>query len=169
MQSSSPISLDLNPFHPMNSKHLAFLIAFIFSAILSPAHAGADSPEQKKAAAVAENFINAYVEAIPSFDGYLGAVAWVKRNPLASQDFKKRLEELYRQALREDPGFGYGADAVLGAQDYPDGFKVTSTRIDGNQAHLELEGTTPFPSTLRMILIRHKDSWLVEASGDLVE
>jgi hypothetical protein len=153
----------------MNSKHIAFLIAFIFSAILSPAHAGADSPEQKKAATVAEKFINAYVQAIPSFDGYLGAVAWVKRNPLASPDFKKGLEELYRQALREDPEFGYGADAVLGAQDYPDGFKAKSVRINGDWVTVDLQGTQPFPMPLRMVLIRHKDSWLVEASGDLVE
>ena len=129
----------------------------------------ASTSDQAKAAAVAENFINSYVQAIPSFDGYMGAVAWVKRSPLASPDFKKRLEDLYRNALREDPEFGYGADAVLGAQDYPDGFKVTSVRIDGNKAIVDLLGTEPFEMKLRMILIRHKDTWLVEASGDLVE
>ncbi|MCS7008344.1 MAG: hypothetical protein NZL93_00215 [Chthoniobacterales bacterium] len=66
---------------------------------------------------MAEKFINAYVQAIPSFDGPLCAVAWVKRHPLASPNFKKRLEDLYRKALREDPEGGYGFDAVLGAQD----------------------------------------------------
>lgn len=153
----------------MNPRLLALILFLAFLAVLNPMNAAAGSPDQTKAAAVAEKFINAYVQAIPSFDGYLGAVAWVKRNPLASPNFKKRLENLYRQALCEDPENGYGADAVLGAQDYPDGFQTKSIRINGDRATLELVGTQPFPMPLRMILTRHKDSWLVEASGDLVE
>lgn len=128
-----------------------------------------NAPDQEKAGAVATEFINAYIQAIPQFDGYMGAATWVNRSPLASENFKKRLEALYRKALQEDPEFGYGADAVLGAQDFPDAFAVQSVRIDGDRATIELKGTTPFPSILRMILIRDKDSWLVEASGDLIE
>ncbi|MFY8217267.1 MAG: hypothetical protein ACOVMP_11780 [Chthoniobacterales bacterium] len=131
--------------------------------------ADGDSSEQKKAAAVAAEFINSYVKAIPQFESSMSGADWVKRSPLASPEFKKRLADLYRQALRDDPEMGYGADAVLGAQDYPDSFKVQSVRIDGDQAAVELLSTEPFEMELRMTLIRHEDSWLVDGSGDLVE
>lgn len=98
----------------------------------------------------------------------MGAAAWVKRNPLASPNFKKRLEDLYREALREDPKIGYVAHAVLSGQDYADSFEVQSVRIDGGRATLALRGTIPFKMDLHMVLIRHKDSWLADASGDLV-
>ena len=153
----------------MNSKPLTIVIFLVLLAVLTPVSSTTASTDQTQAATVAETFINAYVQAIPGFDGYMGAVAWVKRNPLASPNFKKRLEDLYRQALREDPELGYGADAVLGAQDYPDGFKVQSVQVDGNKAIVDLLGTEPFEMKLRMILLRNKGSWLVEASGDLVE
>jgi hypothetical protein len=116
---------------------------------------------------VAAEFINAYVKAIPEFDGYLGAVAWVKKHPLASADFKLRLEERYRKALEDDPEMGYGSDAVLSAQDYPDAYKVESVRITGDRAFIELQGVPPVPLPLRMILIRDGESWLVDGSGDL--
>jgi hypothetical protein len=153
----------------MNLKLLASIPVLVFLANLTPLNAAPNSSDQQNAAAVAEKFINAYVQAIPSFHGYMGAVAWVKKQPLASPNFKKLLEALYRQALREDPEIGYGADAVLGAQDYPDAFQVKSVGLNGDKATVDLVGTPPFPMPLRMILIRNNDSWLVDASGDLIE
>ena len=144
-------------------------IALLLLAALNPVHAAPESPDSTKAVTVAEDFINSYIQAIPSFDGYMGAVAWVKGHALASPNFKKRLENLYRKALREDPELGYGADAVLGGQDHPEQYKVQSVRIEGDRALVDLIGKEPIPLKLRMILTRHNNSWMVEASGDLVE
>jgi len=147
-----------------------FLASFVTGLfVLFPQWASSTPDDADKAGAVAVEFINAYVKAIPGFDGYLGAVDWVKNHPLASDDFKQRLEALYRKSLEDDPEMGYGADAVLSAQDYPDAYAVESVHITGEKAVVGLRGVAPVSANLRVILIRAGDSWLVDASGDLAE
>lgn len=154
----------------MTAKPLSILLALLATAILPPTAALANTAsDQKKAAEVAEKFINSYVRATERFQDYMAAVNWVKRNPLASPNFKKRLEQLYLEALREEPEIGYGSDAVVGGQDSPINYKAQSVKIRGNRAFVVLLGTVPFTASLRVILVRHKNSWLVEASGDLIE
>ncbi|GAB4173561.1 MAG: hypothetical protein Fur0032_13200 [Terrimicrobiaceae bacterium] len=126
------------------------------------------SADRDAAAAVAAEFLNSYILAIPSFQGSMDAARWVEKSRLATPDFKKRLSELYRRALKEDPELGYGADAVLGAQDYPESFRVHKISIQNGMATAVLRGTRPFEMDVPMVLIREGNSWLVDGSGDLV-
>ncbi len=142
----------------------------LLSLLFLPVAAAKDPTEtQAAASAVAQEFFNAYVLALPTLDGYEGVIAWVRKNPLASAHFQTALQTLYRDALREDPELGYGADAILGAQDYPEAFEVKSVKVDGNQAMVELVGRAPFPLPVRALLKKEHGQWLVEASGDLLQ
>ncbi len=153
----------------MNVRRLGLVAFGAVLLVFGAEQARSSSEDGDKAGAVAAEFINAYVKAISKFDGYLEAVAWVRKHPLASPSFKQRLEELYRKALEDDPEMGYGSDAVLSAQDFPDAYTVESVRVQGDRAVVELKGVPPVPLPLRMILIRDGESWLVDGSGDLAK
>lgn len=139
----------------------------VFAELHLPGEAADQSGDEVKAAQVATSFINGYVQAIPRFKDERAAITWVQRSPLASANFKKNLETLYRGARRDDPEMGYGADAVVGGQDYPTAYEIKTVRVAGDRAEVHLVGVQPNPMPLRMVLIRHRDSWLVEGSGDL--
>lgn len=147
--------------------------ATLFSLLISlliplQSQAAGPSADRDAAAAVATEFLNAYVRAIPSFNDQMDAARWVQKSRLATPGFKKRLSDLYRKALKDDPELGYGADAVLGAQDYPDSFRVHEITIQDGTATVLMRGIQPFEMDVPMVLIRSGDSWLVDASGDLV-
>ncbi len=125
--------------------------------------------ESEPVAAAAEEFINSYIRASENFEGPLSAVEWIKNSKLVTDNFKQRLEALYKQALEADPELGYGADAVIGGQDWPDRFYAKNVFIVANRAEVLLSGPEDFPMTLKMILVREGERWLVEASGDLVQ
>lgn len=116
---------------------------------------------------VALEFINAHVAA-PG--GYEEVIARVEANPNVTERFKQALAKLYRDALKQDPELGYGADAVISGQDSPDRFRVKSRRIHGGRARVVLIGAEPpnFPMEVKVDLVREDGRWLIDSSGDLV-
>jgi hypothetical protein len=117
---------------------------------------------------VAMDFINAHV-AEPV--GYEETIARVEASPLVTARYKSALAKLYRDALKEEPDLGYGADAVIGGQDNPDRFRVKSCQVADARARVVLVGADPpdFPMEVKVDLVRENGRWLVDASGDLVK
>jgi hypothetical protein len=135
--------------------------AFFFAANLF-----AESGDEAAAGKVAVNFINSHVSELV---GYEETIARVETSPLVTDRYKQALAKLYRDALKEDPEMGYGADAVIGGQDCPESFRVKSSSVEDGRARVVLIGEDPaFPMEVRVDLIREDGKWLVDASGALV-
>jgi hypothetical protein len=117
--------------------------------------------------AVAQRFINAHVT---DAKGEAGTINWVQANPDVTARFKAKLKRLYGEALAEDPGYGYGADAILGGQDAADCYRIGRCVVEGPRAQVLLlgEGSEP-PLEVRVHLIQENGRWLVDASGDLIK
>ena len=91
------------------------------------------------AGSVAEAFINEHISSAP---GYEETMARVQASPLVTERYKKTLTKLYRDALKEAPEYGYGADAVVGGQEHPDRMHVKNSKIDGDRARESRLGAT---------------------------
>ncbi len=151
-------------------KSLMIAIA-AFVCLLSPSMAQSQD-DQTIASGVAVEFINAYVKAIPGFDsGYESTIKWVSKRQDVTERLKTALAKLYRDALKADPEMGYGADAILSAQDFPDSYRLKSVKVDSKKgvAMVVLVGEAPMESDLRMKLALQDGSWLVDGSGDLMK
>ena len=126
-------------------------------------------PDEDAGAAgrVAADFINEHISSPP---GYEETMARVEASPLVTERYKKALAKLYRDALKEAPDYGYGADAVVGGQEYPDRMRVKTSKVDGDRARVVLIGEeASFPMEVKVDLVRQDGRWLVDASGDLIE
>ena len=124
------------------------------------------SPRPADPGPVALRFINGHVAAVP---GYEETIARVQASELVTERYQEALTKLYRDALKQDPEYGYGADAVIGWQDSPDRFRVKSSKVDGDRARVVLIGEDPqFPMEVNVDLVREDGRWLVDASGDLI-
>ena len=116
---------------------------------------------------VALEFINAHVAELLDYEG---TIARVEASPSVTKRYKAMLAKLYRDALKNDPELGYGADAVIGGQDCPERFRVKRSRIAGDRARVVLIGEDPeFPMEVKVDLVRGDAGWLIDASGDLVK
>ena len=152
------------------SKFLIVAVA-AFACLICPSRAQPQD-ERKIASGVAVEFINAYVAAIPGFDsGHESAIKWVSKRKDVTDRFKTALAKLYRDALKADPEMGYGADAVLSAQDFPDSFRLKSAKVDPKKgiAMVVLVGEAPMDMDLKMKLVNQEGTWLVDGSGDLMK
>jgi hypothetical protein len=116
---------------------------------------------------VALQFINDHVSSPP---GYEETIARVEASPLVTKHYKKALTKLYRDALKKEPEYGYGADAVIGGQESPERFRVKSSKIEGDRAFVVLIGEdADFLMEVKVELVREDGCWLVDASGDLTQ
>jgi hypothetical protein len=132
---------------------------------LGPLYAGESAGNA--AGEVAVQFINDHVS---SPHGYEETIARVEASPLVTERYKKALTKLYRDALKKEPEYGYGADAVIGGQDSPERFRVKSSKTEGDRARVVLIGEDPgFPMEVKVELLREDGRWLVDASGDLIQ
>jgi hypothetical protein len=118
---------------------------------------------------IAVEFVNRYAKVAPTFSaGDASALAWIAKQPVVTERFRKGLTRLYRDARKSDPEAGYGSDAILGGQDFPDSFRVLSSTIEGDKAKVVLIGTDPgFPMEVKVALIQTSGKWFVDGSGDL--
>ena len=116
---------------------------------------------------VALQFINDHVSSPP---GYEETIARVEASPLVTEHYKKALAKLYRDALKKEPEYGYGADAVIGGQESPERFRVKSSKTEGDRAFVVLIGEdADFLMEVKVELVREDGCWLVDASGDLTQ
>lgn len=120
---------------------------------------------------MAQTFIDSYVNAISGDNGgYQAGLALVKSSPHTSENFKKSLAKLYSDALKSDPEMGYGADAVISGQDFPDaGFRVEQVKMKGDTARATAKSRDKqFPMDVVMSLVKVDGAWKIDASGDLL-
>lgn len=143
------------------------LTAFALGILMGVGQLSAAEQDSGAAGRVAADFINEHISSPP---GYEETIARVEASPLVTERYKKALTKLYRDALKEAPNYGYGADAVVGGQEYPDRMRVKTSKVDGDRARVVLiGGETTFPMEVKVDLVRKDGRWLVDASGDLIE
>lgn len=145
---------------------LVVLIAALCFVLALDAEADSVGPKE-----VAQTFIDSYVNAISGDNvGYQAGLALVKSSPHTSEKFKKSLANLYSDALKSDPEMGYGADAVISGQDFPDaGFRVERVKMKGDTARATAKSRDKqFPMDVVMSLVRVDGIWKVDAAGDLL-
>jgi hypothetical protein len=76
---------------------------------------------EAKVTARAQRFVDDYNRAILLRDGTFDeSLAWVAKNPLVTSEYKRALAKAYRDAQEKDPEFGYGADAVICEEVFPE-------------------------------------------------
>ena len=152
----------------MSSMNVSFCrgALLVSSAFFFAANLHAENADEAAAGKVAAEFINAHVAELV---GYEETIARVEASPLVTDHYKQALAKLYRDALKEDPEMGYGADAVIGGQDCPDSFRVKSSSVEDSRARVVLIGEDPaFPMEVKVDLVLEDGQWLVDASGALV-
>ena len=145
------------------------LTAFALSILMGIGQLSAAEQDEDAGAAgrVAADFINEHISSPP---GYEETIARVEASPLVTERYKTALTKLYRDALKEAPDYGYGADAVVGGQEHPDRMRVKTSKVEGDRARVVLIGEeASFPMEVKVDLVRQDGRWLVDASGDLIE
>ena len=97
------------------------------------------------------------------------AIAWVTKNPLATSEYKRALAKAYRDAQKEDPDIGYGADAVICGQVFPEkGCEVKRVWIEGPLAFVFLVSRDPkFMHVIHARFVRKNGDWLLDGTGSL--
>lgn len=142
---------------------LSLLLVLAASQIL----VGGENAEARKAGKAAMDFVTAYLKATEHITGYKETIAWVKKSPLVTSDYKTALEKLYKDAWRKDPEYGYGADAILSSQDNPESYSIDRVKAKGGSAWVELAGHPNYQGLLKVGLVRQDGNWLVNSSGDV--
>lgn len=109
-------------------------------------------------------FINGYVENANLMGKAIETREWANQNPLASEHFKRTLNQLIGDAEKADPELGLDFDPILDAQDYPDeGFKVEEA--DEETGYVTVAGKKWTDFKVKMKLVRAGQQWLVDGCG----
>ncbi len=148
----------------------------LFSAALAivalsvlPALASGDSPDDKAAAEVALKFINQYADYSDSRDFQCDA-RWIKKCPLCTPEFGKRLDAFNAHWKKINPYVGFGADPVVSSNGgVPDTFSIKSVKVTGERARAIALGDKSFPMQVPIKLVKVDGKWLVDGSGELAK
>ena len=109
---------------------------------------------------VAIDFLNSYIENGIS----AGMLDWTKTSSLATENFKKELEQIVNKAWEEEPEFGLDFDPIFDGQDYPtDGFELFD--IDKETGYVIAKGIKWESFKVTLKLINENGKTLVEGSG----
>jgi hypothetical protein len=127
----------------------------------------ATANDQADITATVQRFYDAYVKQLPTINGYEGTIAWVNKSSRVTAEYKEALAALYRDALKKDPEYGFGADAVIAGNDWPDsGFAVRRVWLDGPRAFVFLSGRDPGSlHTVNVRVVKRDGKWLIDGSG----
>ena len=98
------------------------------------------APRSNDPGSVALRFVQAH---LAHSHGEAQKLVWVQSNPNVTERFKAALTKLYDEALAEDRDYGFGADAIIGGQDFADSYRVESCVLDGDRARVVLAGRDP--------------------------
>jgi hypothetical protein len=142
-------------------------IGAVFCSFLLLGSIHAMAPRSSDRGSVALRFIQAH---LAQSNGEVQDLVWVQSNPNVTDQFKAALTKHYGEALAEDPDYGYGADAIIGGQDFADSYRVESCVVDGHRARVVLAGKDPHSAMkINVELVQVQGRWLVDASGDLIK
>lgn len=137
------------------------VLALLFTATVALAD------DQADITATVQRFYDAYVKQLPKENGYEGTIAWVNKSSRVTAEYKTALASLYRDALKKDPEYGFGADAVIAGNDWPDsGFAVRRVWLDGPRAFVFLSSRNPGDAhTVNVRVVKRDGKWLIDGSG----
>lgn len=128
-----------------------------------------DETDGRNAGIAAAKFINDYCAA--TFADQRQVIAWVGKRQDVFPIYKERLSKLYRDALKQDPEVGYGADAILSTvEDGGSKYRVVDTFFGRAHITLTLQATAPADCKhqVRVVMMQDEDGkWKVRSSGDL--
>ena len=130
------------------------------------AHAGTNCAPQVQAAA--SKFIDGYIEFLNGIDAHTNRLTrdqWVKRNKIATTNFKSSYRELEDEANKSDPELGLDMDPILVAQDWP----ATGFVADGCDAsgYVSLRGKSEGWADFKLVVkvIKTNSGWRVDGAG----
>ena len=130
----------------------------------------ATANSESEVSAKAQRFFDDYNKrALADRMTYEATIAWVTKNPLATAEYKRALAKVYRDALKEDPDIGYGADAVICGQDFPEmGCEVKRVWIEGPLAFVFLVSRDPkFMHVIHARFVNKNGHWQLDGTGSL--
>ena len=142
--------------------------ALLFALLASPLLA-ADKDDARAVASSAETFFNSYIKHLETNAGYEETIKWVEKSPIPTPAYKAALAKLYRDTLKADPELGYGADAVICGQDWPDrGFKASRTWISAPWAFVQMISKDPKSEhVIETVWIKDQSTWRLDGTGPL--
>ncbi|GAT33581.1 hypothetical protein TSACC_21998 [Terrimicrobium sacchariphilum] len=118
-----------------------------------------------------QGFYDSYIQALPKLNGYKGTMNFVAKDPRVTPEFATALRKVYTKALKDDPELGYGSDAIVCGQDWPDkGFQVGKIKIDrdGDEADVKVVSREPnFKHTIDVEVVKRNGRWLINEIGDI--
>ncbi len=147
-----------------------FSAAFAIVALsVMPVLAAGASPDDKAASEVALKFINQYADYVDS-RSFKSDASWVKKYPLCTPEFGKRLDAFHAHWNKINPIVGFGADPVVSSNGgVPRDFTIKSIKVTGEQARAIALGDKSFPMEFPIILVKRNGKWLVDGSGELAK
>lgn len=137
--------------------------------LVTPALAD-EAGDVRNVSQVADAFFSGYVKMIAKGGaGYEDTIKWVDRSAVPTKEYKAALTKLYRDALKADPELGYGADAVICGQDWPDrGFKVARVWLAGPMAFVKMVSRDPqVEHSIEARFLKVNDTWRLDGTGSL--
>lgn len=143
-------------------------IALALALLISPALAD-DSKDTREVAGVAESFFKSYLKVVEQGAGYEDTLKWIKKSPVPTDGYKAALAKLYDDAAKADPELGYGADAVICGQDWPDkGFKAGRIWIAGPLAFVQMASRDSGVShNIDAKFVKIDGAWRLDGTGPL--
>ena len=150
------------------SKLFSAAVAIVALSVL-PALAAGASPDDKAASEVALKFINQYADYVDS-RSFKSDASWVKKYPLCTPEFGKRLDAFHAHWNKINPIVGFGADPVVSSNGgVPRDFTIKSIKVSGDQARAIALGDKSFPMEVPIKLVKRDGMWLVDGSGELAK
>ena len=143
-------------------------VALFFALMAAPLLA-ADKDDARAVASRAETFFNSYIKNLETNVGYEETIKWVDKSPIPTPAYKTALAKLYRDALKADPELGYGADAVICRQDWPDrGFRAGRVWIAAPWAFAQLASKDPKSEhVIETVWVKDQGVWQLDGTGPL--
>jgi hypothetical protein len=128
-----------------------------------------DETDGRNAGIAAAQFINDYCAA--TFADQRQVIAWVDKRQDVFPIYKERLSKLYRDALKQDPEVGYGADAILaGVEELGTNYKAVDTFYGRAHIRVTLQAIAPAgcKHQVQVVMIEDDDGkWKVQSCGDV--
>jgi hypothetical protein len=149
----------------------AFIVTLLSAALFSCNSENRPKPETGTASKeatpdfnMALSFINDYTKFCTKADRRTTDIEWIKQNPLLTDNFKTRYQNLLDSAQKEDPELGLDSDPIFDAQDFPEkGFSIL--KIDAGNRYVTVAGNDWKEFELVLKLGRENNKWLVDGAG----
>ncbi len=120
------------------------------------------------AGAAAQKFTDGYLHALNSTKAN-DTTGYLEKTPLVTRAYRKALAKFYADALKKDPGYGYGADAVIWGNSWPEsGYQVRRVWVTGPLAFVFLSTRNPEETfAFEARLVKVDGRWVIDGTGQI--